>query len=346
MDETLDHLITTLERGHILPIADAARAMIAIADGQAGTPTIVRFLRAYNRRPPVVHEISAFVDVLRERMISVQAPAPNTICNCGTGGDGRGTINVSTIAAFVIAAAGVPVAKHGNRSVSSSCGSTDCLARMGVAVSREPQGARSLLEEHQLCFLNAPDFHPALRHVSAARSELAARGERSIFNLLGPVLNPASVTRQTMGIFHADMLLTIAQVLVQSGTQRAYVVHGDGYDELSVTGASRIARISGGGISLQSIVPEDFRLRRADPAEIAGGDAATNARLAEGILRGSQDGAMADVVLLNAAAGISAGAVNDVDIQDALEVARGALASGRAYRKLEDMRKAAPAHVA
>ena len=344
MDEALNQLISTLERGRILPIADAARAMIAIADGEADTPTIVRFLRAYNRRPPVVHEMSAFVEVLRERMVAVQAPAANTICNCGTGGDGRGTINVSTIAAFVIAAAGVPVAKHGNRSVSSQCGSTDCLAGMGVAVSREPQSAQRLLEDHELCFLNAPDFHPALRHASAARRELAATGEKSIFNLLGPVLNPASVTRQTMGVFHADMLLTIAQVLLQSGSQRAYVVHGDGYDELSVTGASRMALVDGGGISLRTIVPEDFRLRRADPGELAGGDAATNARLAEGILRGSQDGAMADVVLLNAAAGISAGAVDEVDLQDALEVAREALASGRAYRKLEDMRKAAPVH--
>lgn len=344
MDEALDQLISTLERGRILPIADAARAMIAIADGEADTPTIVRFLRAYNRRPPAVHEMSAFVEVLRERMVAVQAPAPNTICNCGTGGDGRGTINVSTIAAFVIAAAGVPVAKHGNRSVSSQCGSTDCLACMGVPVSREPDSARRLLEDHQLCFLNAPDFHPGLRHASAARRELALTGEKSVFNLLGPVLNPALVTRQAMGVFHADMLLTMAQVLLQSGSQRAYVVHGDGYDELSVTGGSRLALVKDGGISLQSLVPEDFRLRRADPAELVGGDAATNARLAEGILQGSQDGAMADVVLLNAAAGISAGAVGDVDIQDALEMARDALASGCAYRKLEDMRKAAPVH--
>lgn len=343
MNTDLEDLLQSLERGRILPVADAARAMIDIAEGRTPVPELVRFLQAYNRRSPVAHEIAAFVEVLRTRMIRVNAPADNTLCNCGTGGDGRGSINVSTTAAFIIAAAGVPVAKHGNRSVSSRCGSTDCLAALGVRPSKAPEEAEALLAEHGLCFLNAPDFHPALRHAVEARRTLASRGERSLFNLLGPLLNPASVKRQCLGVYDPVLLETLARVLVQFGVTKGFVIHGDGYDEVSLTGATRLAWINNGESATRTFVPEELRLRRAEPESLRGGDAAMNARIADEVLSGTKTGPVADVVLLNAAAGIVAGWPDGLELADAFDLAREMVASGKAKAKLDVLRKAAPA---
>jgi len=342
LKDDLDDILVTLERGRVLPIADAARTMIAIAEGQCESPAIARFLRAYNRRAPEAHELSAFVQVLRARMVRVQSFASNTLCNCGTGGDGRGTINVSTIAAFIIAASGVPVAKHGNRSVSSRSGSTDCLTAMGIQSSRDPAHAERLLSEHGLCFLNAPDFHPALSHASGARRELAAAGERSIFNLLGPMLNPAGVSYQSMGVYAPEMMRLVAKVLMQTGSRRAYVIHGDGFDEMALTGASWVCEVRDGEIGAWSLMPEDVRLRRCVPEDLRGGDPAANARIAEEILVGRSTGPMTDIALLNAAMGIALGSEQGRTLLDALQEARECVRSGRAYAKLCDLRRAAP----
>lgn len=339
-----EQVFSRLDAGLVLSEDEAAGIMSAIADGRMDTPQIVRFLLVYNRRCVTAVELGAFVSTLRGRMMRVHAPRANTICNCGTGGDGRGTFNVSTAAAFVIAACDIPVAKHGNRSVSSNSGSTDCVAAMGVGVCRTPAEAESLLAEHGLCFMNAPDFHPALRHAAEARRELARTGQKSIFNLLGPMLNPALVKHQSMGIFAPDMLRTVAEVLAACGTRQGYVAHGDGYDELTLTGPTNLCRIADGQLQRLTITPEEFGLTRCAPEELRGGDAWANARLAEDILTGRCTGPKRDMVLLNAAAGISAGSLEPCDLQEGLKRAREAIDDGRANAKLMALRKAAPNH--
>ena len=336
-------VIRRVEEGVTLGGDEAAEVMGCVADGGVSTGDIVRFLEAYNRRVPSVEELTAFVRVLRERAVRVAAPAGNTICNCGTGGDGRGTVNVSTMAAFVIAACGIPVAKHGNRSVSSRCGSTDCLSRLGVRASRSAAEAGGLLSETGLCFMNAPDFHPAMRQVADARRELARRGCKTIFNLLGPMLNPAGVRRQCMGVFDESLVEPVGEVLLRTGTERAYVMHGDGYDEITLTGPTRVAMIADGGVTTRVLTPEEMGLRRCDAASLQGGDAEANARVAEGVLGGGVDGPVAEMVVVNAAAGISAGSNDNEDIVDAIAMAREALVSGRAYEMLRTMRRKAPA---
>ena len=344
MTAEFDKTIRRLEKGEILGANEATEAMRCIADGEVSTCDIIPFLQSYNQRRPSVEELVAFLTVLRERALPVHAPAANTMCNCGTGGDGRGTINVSTIAAFVIAASGIPVAKHGNRSVSSRCGSTDCLSRLGVRASANATEAAELLAETGLCFMNAPDFHPAMRHVAEARRELAKQGHKTIFNLLGPMLNPAGVRRQSMGVFAEELVELVAEVLLRTGTERAYVMHGDGYDEITLTGSTRVAMIADGAVSTETVTPEGFNMMRCDPASLQGGDPDTNARIAEDILRGTVGGSVADMVVVNAAAGISAGSNEDLGIAEAIPVAREALADGGAYEKLQTMRVKAPTH--
>lgn len=344
MTVEFDKTIRRLGEGQIFGADEAAEAMRSIADGEVSTCDIISFLQSYNQRLPSIEELVAFLTVLRERALRVNAPAANTICNCGTGGDGRGTINVSTIAAFVIAACGIPVAKHGNRSVSSQCGSTDCLSRLGVQASANATDAAELLAEAGLCFMNAPDFHPAMRHVAEARRELAKQGHKTIFNLLGPMLNPARVRRQSMGVFAEDLVELVAEVLLRTGTERAYVMHGDGYDEITLTGPTRVAMIANGAVSTDTVTPEEFTMTRCDPTALQGGDPETNARIAEDILRGTIGGSMADMVVVNAAAGVSAGSNEGLEIADAIPMAREALVGGGAYEKLETMRRKAPTH--
>ncbi len=342
---SLDALTSLIETATPLTETQAAEAMRLIADGEAETGQITRFLRAFNQRTPTVEELMAFVTVLRGRMTRVHAPADNTICNCGTGGDGRGTINVSTIAAFMIAACGVPVAKHGNRSVSSRCGSTDCLTALGIRPSANPRQAEDLLDTDGLCFLNAPDFHPALRHAAEARAKLAADGQKSVFNILGPMLNPAGILRQSMGVFSEDIVQPIAETLVKTGTIFGYVVWGDGYDELTLTGPTRMATIRDGVVSMGTFEPKSLGLTRCDHRDLIGGDPPENARSAEAILSGQQSGPAADMVLLNAAAGISAGSQPHVDLGAGLTLAREAVTCGTALEKLNAMRRKTPAHV-
>lgn len=342
MPQSLETVNARLQRGEALSADDARSAMITIAEGAAPTAEIVDFLRAYNARQVTAEELTAFVTVLRGHALRVEAPAENTLCNCGTGGDGRGTINVSTMAAFVVAAAGVPVAKHGNRSVSSRCGSTDCLAALGIRASRDEIEARDLLGEHGLCFLNAPDFHPAMRHVAEARGILAREGQKTVFNLLGPLLNPARVTHQSMGVFSGDVMDVVAETMLATGTRRAHVYHGDGYDEIALTGSTRLLTVHDDRIREQWLDPEDLGMRRSSHDALRGGDAEENAKIGEQILRGRQTGPTSDMIVLNAAAGISAGSTDGRSIEEALPLARRALTDGAAMDTLQALRKAAP----
>ncbi len=323
---------------------EATHVMREIAEGQASTADIVCLLRALNARKPTAEELTAFVTVLRERAVAVVAPQPNTICNCGTGGDGRGTINASTTAAFIISACGVPLAKHGNRSVSSRCGSTDCLAALGVRACAEAREAEALLATEGLCFLNAPDFHPGLRYAAEARSVLAGEGCKSMFNLLGPMLNPAAVRRQSMGVFAEDMVELVAETLSRTGTEFAYVLWGDGYDEFALTGTTKVAVVQNGQTRVETWTPADLGLAQCRHEDILGGDAVANAQIAEAILRGQVQDARADFVLANAAFGVSTGLEPHVSPIEAMVLVREAVSSGAAHDMLTTMRRKVPVH--
>jgi anthranilate phosphoribosyltransferase len=257
--------------------------------------------------------------------------ADGLVDTCGTGGDGRGSFNVSTVSAIVAAGAGVRVAKHGNRAVSSSCGSADVLAALGVEIELDARQSAEVLESVGVSFLFAPKMHPAMAAVSAVRREL---GLRTIFNILGPLTNPAFARRQLLGVFTPRLVETMALVLAELGAEHALVVHGDdGMDEISVSGPTHAFELRGGAVEPREINPESLGLRRHDPAEVAGGDPATNARLAREVLEG-KNGARRDIVLANAGAAIYLGGLEST-LRDGVEAARDSIDSGRAMETLE-----------
>lgn len=252
---------------------------------------------------------------------------------CGTGGDGRGTFNISTAAAFAAAAAGVPIAKHGNRSVSSQCGSADVLEASGVSLESSPEGAGRCLDEVGIAFLFAPKLHPAMREVMPVRREL---GVRTVFNVLGPLTNPAGAKRQLLGVYSADLVERIAEVLRRLGSEHALVVHGEGLDEITTTGSTRIAEVKEGEVTVFEVTPEELGVPRATAEDLAGGDAAHNARLLRGVLEGS-GGPLADVTAINAGAAVYVGG-KAPSLAAGIEAARRALAGGGALEKLEALK--------
>jgi anthranilate phosphoribosyltransferase len=296
-------------------------------DGQA-----VAYLSATADRKPSVDELVGAVTVMRAHMRAIEAPA-GAIDLCGTGGDGLGTLNISTAVSFVAAAAGVPVAKHGNRSASSRSGAADVLEALGVKIGLEPDAAARILEKTGIVFLFAQTHHPAMKHVATARRQI---GRRTIFNLLGPLASPARVTRQLVGVFSADWLVPYAQALAALGSKAAIIVHGrDGLDEVSISDATDMAMLENGIVTNRRIEPEDAGLPRHDLDGIAGGDARHNAAALTRLLAG-ETGAYRDIVLINAAAALMvAGAASD--IQDGVAMAAKVLDSGAAGAKLEEL---------
>jgi anthranilate phosphoribosyltransferase len=269
---------------------------------------------------------------MRAQMKAIAAP-PLAIDLCGTGGDGLGTLNISTAVSFVVAAAGVPVAKHGNRSMSSKSGAADILEALGVRIDLEPVAAERILRETGIVFLFAQTHHPAMRHVAGARRAI---GKRTIFNLLGPLANPAGVKRQLVGIFAEEWLTPYAEALRALGCERAMVVHGrDGLDELTTTDITYVALLSDGVITRSQIAPEDAGLGRASLEELQGGTAMQNAAALKALLSG-KGGAYRDIVLLNAAAALMV-AERAKDILSGTELARDVLDSGAARVKLEQL---------
>jgi anthranilate phosphoribosyltransferase len=254
---------------------------------------------------------------------------------CGTGGDGTGTFNISTAAAFVAAGAGVPVVKHGNRSVSSSCGSADVLDALGVNIDLSPERACSLIEETGIGFLFAPAFHPALRHAAAARKEL---GFSSVFNHLGPLLNPAGASARLCGVYSPALVPRLSAALLALGTERAMVVHGMGIDEITVAGPTLVAEIEGGKIRNYTITPEDFGIGRSPHSAISGHSPENNAGIIRTILSGAP-GPGHDVVVLNAGAAIFLGD-KAPDLMHGIEKAEEAIATGAAAERLEALREA------
>lgn len=322
-------ILKRLSEGQTLNADEAARAVGEIMSGEVSQPRIAAFLTALAVRKPTVAEITGAARAMRGAMHSIKAPA-GAIDLCGTGGDGQGTLNVSTATAFVVAACGVPVAKHGNRNMSSRTGAADALEALGVKIDLAPEAAEACLRETNFCFLFAPAYHPATKHVGPVRREL---GFRTIFNLLGPISNPANVKRQLIGVFALEWIEPVAEVLRELGTEKAWIVHGsDGMDELTTTGVTHVAILENGKITRREIAPEDIGITRASPAALKGGEAAENADAIRRLLAG-EHGAFRDIVLLNSAASlVVAGKANDLKIGAALAVT--AIDSGKAKELL------------
>lgn len=329
---TFKSLIAKLASGSHLTAAEAFAGFDKIFSGEVTQAQIGGFLMALRLRGETVEEIIGAVEALRARMLRVEAPE-EAIDIVGTGGDGQGTYNVSTLAAMIVASCGVPVAKHGNRAASSRSGASDVLAALGVKVGLEPRESEVCLREAGIAFMSAPVHHAAMRHVASARSEL---GIRTIFNLLGPLANPASVSRQVIGVFARDWVEPIAQVLRELGAKRAWVVHGsDGLDEITTTGSTYVAALENGEIRSFQITPEEAGIARASLTDLKGGDAATNATALLAVLGGTRT-PYRDIAVLNAAAALVVAGVAP-NLSEGVRSASRAIDDGRTAAVLETL---------
>lgn len=330
-----------VERRHLTRI-EAAAAMEAIMSGAATNAQIAAFLTALRMKGETVEELVGFAQVMRQKAVRVRTRSEELaaltgtdremlIDTCGTGGDAAGTFNVSTATAFVVAGAGLKVAKHGNRSVSSLCGSADVVETLGINLELSPPKVARCIDEVGIGFLYAPLLHTAMKHVMAARREM---GIRTVFNLLGPLTNPAGANAQVIGVYAAALTEPLARVLAELGTVRAFVVHGaDGLDEISNTGESQIAEVREGVVRTFAVRPEDFGLPRASMADLQGGDREENARIIRAVLDG-EPGPKRDIVLMNAAAALVAGG-RARDLKEGVALAARSIDSGAARAKLD-----------
>ncbi len=320
--------------GETLTEAEAATAFEAIMSGAATEAQVGALLMGMRVRGETVEEIAGAARALRARAVRVTAPE-GAIDTCGTGGDAKGTHNISTCAAFVVAGAGVPVAKHGNRSISSRSGSADVLAALGVNIECGPETITHCIETCGLGFMFAPAHHASMRQVAKVRTEL---GTRTLFNLLGPLANPAGTKYQIVGVFGEEWVEPIAHVLGRLGAERAWVVHGsDGLDELTTTGISHVAVLDGGKVSTFKISPRNAGLPEAKPEDLIGGDAVENAAHIRAVL-GGQEGALRNIVLLNAAAALLVGGKAKT-LRDGVTLAARSIDSGKARAVLEALVK-------
>ncbi len=311
-----------------------AEAMRDIMEGRATDARIACFLTALRMKGETAGEITGAARVMREKVTRIKAPA-DTVDTCGTGGDMSRTFNISTTSAIVVAACGVPVAKHGNRSVSSGCGSADVLEALGIKIDLEPPKVEKCLEETGFGFMFAPLFHPAMKYAIGPRKEM---GIRTVFNVLGPLTNPAGAERQVMGVFSDELTVQMAEVLANLGVVHAFIVHGeDGLDEITNTDRTKISELKDGSIDTYYISPEDIGLRKARREDLAGGDAAENAKITTAILEGEK-GPKRDIVIMNAAAALIAGG-RAGDMKEAAEKAAAAIDTGAALEKLGEIRE-------
>ncbi len=298
--ETFKSLIGKVASGSRLTRAEAVAGFEAIFAGEAAPAQLGGFLMALRVRGETVEEVVGAAEAMRARMLRAEAPR-DAIDIVGTGGDGHGSYNVSTLAALIVASCGVPVAKHGNRAVSSRSGASDILTALGVRIDLEPSEVEHCLATCKIAFMNAPAHHAAMRRVAATRAEL---GTRTIFNLLGPLTNPASVRRQLVGVYAQGWVEPLAQVLRALGSERAWVVHGsDGLDEITTTGPTFVASLENNEIRTFQVTPEDAGLARVAPADLAGGDPSANAAALLAVLDGART-PYRDIAILNAAAAL------------------------------------------
>jgi anthranilate phosphoribosyltransferase len=328
---TLKPHIAKVAAGTPLSFDEAREAFDIIMSGDATPGQVGGFLMALRVRGETVDEIAGAVAIMRDKMVRVEAPA-DAIDIVGTGGDNQHSVNISTASAFVIAGAGVPVAKHGNRAASSQTGTADVLAQLGLKLDIDATAITRCIREAGIGFMFAPQHHPAMRHVGPTRVEL---GTRTIFNLLGPLSNPASVKRQMVGVFAPQWLRPIAETLQTLGTERAWVAHGDGFDEITTTGETHVAVLDVGKIETIVLRPEDFGLSRYKNADLRGGDAAYNAKALRDTL-GGRAGAYRDTVLMNAGAGlIVAGKVKT--LAEGIKLSAESIDSGKAQGVLDKL---------
>ena len=323
---------------------EAAGAMEAIMSGAATNAQIAAFLTALRMKGETVEELIGFAQVMRQKVVKVRhrpgdivgstgTEREMLIDTCGTGGDASGTFNVSTATAFVVAGAGVRVAKHGNRSVSSLCGSADVVETLGVDIELTPAQVGRCIDEVGIGFLYAPLLHTAMKHVMAARREM---GVRTVFNMLGPLTNPAGANAQVIGVYAASLTEPLARVLAELGTHRAFVVHGaDGLDEITNTGESQVSEVREGVVRTSQVRPEDFGMPRAEIRDLQGGDREENARIIRAVLDG-EPGPRRDIVLMNAGAALVAGNKAQ-DLKDGVALAAASISSGAATHKLENL---------
>ncbi len=324
-------LLRRVAEGEALDAEQSARAFGAIMAGTVSETRIAALVTAMAVRKPTVAEITGAVRAMRKAMTSIEAN-PYAIDLCGTGGDGQGTLNISTANAFVVAACGVPVAKHGNRNMSSKSGTADCLEALGVKIDLTPAQASQCLREAGLTFLFAQAYHPAMKFAAPVRTEL---GFRTIFNLLGPLSNPARVRRQLVGVYAAEWTVPLAEVLGQLGAERAWVVHGDGLDEIATSGPTRVAILDSGKVTEREIGPEDAGISWSPLSAIAGGTAAENAAALRRMFEGER-GAYRDIVVINSAAALNV-AGRAADLREGAALAAEAIDSGAARAKLDKL---------
>ena len=334
MGAALDALHKAAKTEH-LSAEEAAAAMNEILTGEAGPVLVSGLLVALGMKGETVDELIGFARAMRARAAVIPlrgVEAASLVDTCGTGGDSSGSFNISTVSAFVVAGAGVPVAKHGNRSISSRCGSADVLEALGASVQLTPQQVAASIESAGIGFLFAPLIHPAMRHAQPVRGELKMR---TVFNMLGPLTNPAGAGAQVVGVFAAKLVPMIAEALAGLGLRRGFVVHGsDGLDEITTTGPTLVAEIADGKVAERRLTPDDFGLPAAQPDDLVGGDREANAAIAREILAG-RPGPKRDIVVANAAAALVA-ARRAEDFRDGAKIAAESIDSGKALGTLEE----------
>ncbi len=329
----MQEYIASLVKRQDLSREQAASAMEMLMTGEAIPTHVSAFLVALAMKGETVDEITGLAEIMRKMATPIHTDRKPLVDTCGTGGDHSNTFNISTAAAFVVAGAGVAVAKHGNRSASSQCGSADVLESLGINIEAGPDRVGACIDEAGIGFLFARTLHTAMKHVAPVRSELKIR---TVFNILGPLTNPARACGQVMGVFDSTLVEPLAHVLANLGARRAFVVAGsDGLDELTLGGPSLVAEAANGDVKTYEIDARDLGLSTASRDAITGGDAATNAAILRGVLEG-KPGPHRDVVVLNAAAGILAGQ-DGGEWREAIQAAQRSIDSGAALEKLEQL---------
>jgi anthranilate phosphoribosyltransferase len=331
----IEEAILVLTQGKDLEPLQMETAMRQIMSGSCPTPEIVEFLKLLNKKGESVEELTAAVSVMRRFAIRINSKHKVILDTCGTGGDKKGTFNISTAVAFVVSGLGIAVAKHGNRSVSSHCGSADILEALGVNINLDKEGMERCLDEAGIAFLFAPTLHPAMKYAMEARREIK---EKTIFNILGPLSNPAAATHQLVGVFDKKRAGILARVLSKLGTVHSLVVHGDdGLDEITIAGKTYISEAKDGKVTDYEIDAVDFGFKRVNPEELKGGSIDDNVKILLGVLQGDT-GPARDIVVLNAAAAIYA-ADRAESLKEGVKLAARAIDSGDAMAKLEMLRK-------
>lgn len=331
--------IAKLSKKENLTYEEAKGVMEEMMDGTATQAQMDGFLMALSMQGETIKEITAFANVMRDKGIKIQ-PEREVIDIVGTGGDQVGTFNISTTSAFIVAAGGVPVAKHGNRSVSSRSGAADVLEKLGIQVALSAQQNEEVLNKTGICFMFAPVYHSSMKYAAPVRKEL---GVRTVFNILGPLSNPAGATMQLLGVYDKKLAEPLAQVLANLGVTRGVAVCGeDGLDEITLTGETDVYEIRFGKITSYTISPEQFGLTRCPLEELIGGTPEENAQITMDILTGKEIGAKRDVVLMNAGMSLYLG-IDGITLADGIEMARDLITSGKALAKYEEFRDATQA---